>query len=271
MLREEIILDEEPLIFDINIVQGKPNSYRKTNRALICPFCQTNELTDIYEKEGDMIWLHNKFPTLRDTVQTVLIESGNHVGDITTYTPKYNRDLMRFALKCFKQMNKQKLFKSVLWYKNYGPHSGGSLSHPHMQIVGLKKQDGYRYICEKNFIGITVFNGKDIEVNISTYPVQGYIEFNFNLLKISGLERWSDWIQSGTKYLLNVLSGGRCDSYNLFFYPREDQKICAKLIARFAAPPYFIGYKLSQVDNKEKLVEEATSFKHFFNHGSRLD
>lgn len=257
-------MENDPLIFDVNIAKEKPNSYRKTKNKSGCPFCAPDELSNIYDRNGDMIWLRNKYSTLRDTVQTVLIESSDHQGDITTYSTKQNRALMRFSLACFNKMRKQEEFRSTLWYKNFGPQSGGSLIHPHMQIVGLKKQDGYHYLSEKNFNGVTLFNQENVEVNIARFPVQGYIEININLLNSAGIDLWADWIQCGAKYMLTVLSNGRCDSYNLFFYPRKNNVICAKLIARFAAPPYFVGYKLSQVDNEEKLQDEAQKLRQFF-------
>lgn len=263
LVKEECLMENDPLVFEINAVKGKPNSYRKT-KCDPCPFCNVAQLTDVFERQGEMIWLKNKYPTLRDTMQTVLIESSDHQGDITTYSKAHNRALMRFALACFNRMNNSSEFKSVLWYKNYGPHSAGSLTHPHMQIVGLKQMNGYKYLHQNNFEGVSLFNNKNVEVNVSTHPVQGYIELNFNLLNALGVDLWSDWIQSGAKYMLTILSNGRCDSYNLFFYPRPHSRICAKLVARFAAPPYFVGYKLSQVDNYEKLVAEAKQFKHFF-------
>lgn len=254
-------MNTDPLIFDVKIAKEKPNSYRKHSA---CPFCTVADLSSIYAQEGDMIWLRNKYPTLRDTVQTVLIESADHQGDITTYSQKQNRALLRFSLACFNKMRSQKAFKSTLWYKNFGPQAGGSLVHPHMQIVGLKKQDGYRYLSEKNFIGYSLFNEKGVEVNISKFPIQGYIEINVNLLNSVAIALWADWIQTGAKYLLTVLANGRCNSYNLFFYPRQNNIICAKLIARFATSPYFVGYKLSQVDNEEKLIDEAQKLACFF-------
>lgn len=261
-------MENDPLVFDVNIAKDKPNSYRKVKNNSGCPFCDPAGLTHIFRREGGMIWLLNKYSTLHDTFQTVLIESCKHQGDITSYSVDYNRALMRFSLSCFNQVNNSGKFRSVLWYKNYGPHSGGSLEHPHMQIVGLKKLDGYQFIGPSAFAGITLYQHNGLEVNVCTHPVQGYIELDFNLLEESSIDEWSDWIQSGAKYMLQVLSNGRCDSYNLFFYPRSDRGICAKLISRFIVSPYFVGYKLSQVDNREKLIIEANKFKNFFASGS---
>ena len=251
----KIKLNNDPLIFEFAVAKDKPSNFNG-NKSNVCPFCDVKNLTDIYQKNGSMIWLANRFPTLKDTKQTVLIESDDHDGDVSNYPQAYNRKLMRFALACFDKMQQNNAFKSVLWYKNFGPKSNGSLSHPHMQIVGLNKEDGYKYIHENNFTGVTVFETNDIEVNFATHPVQGFQEINVNLLKRSGLNVWSDWIQSGVQYTLKKMYDGRCDSYNLFFYPNEN-KICCKIIPRFYAPPYFVGYKLSERNDDDTLRREA--------------
>lgn len=269
--KEEKNMENDPIVFELKMAKNKPQSYRKVPKTKkICPFCDVKHLTDIYKKDGEFIWLHNKFPTLRDTKQTVLIESSDHNGDIATYSQEYNRKLMRFALSCFQEMVSSGKYQSVLWYKNYGPHSGGSLIHPHMQIVGLEHEDGYKYIQPNNFEGETLFKNQDVEVNIAQHPVQGYTELNINALTLNDLDLWADWIQSGVKYMLNIMYNGRCDSYNLFFYPREDGGICAKLIMRFEAPPYFVGYKLSQVNDELTLHKEAKRFRQFFDKGSKI-
>ena len=150
-------MKNDPLVFQMSVAKRKRQSYRKDKKKNTCPFCDTENLTDIYAKEDDMIWLKNKFPTLRDTWQTVLIESNIHEGDISTYTQEHNRKLIRFSLACFEKKANNPKYESVVWYKNYGPHSGGSLIHPHMQIVGLEHEDGYKYIHPNNFEGETLF------------------------------------------------------------------------------------------------------------------
>lgn len=254
-------MNNDPLIFELATAQGKPSSFRK-DKDHTCPFCDVKNLSGIYEQEGEMIWLHNRFPTLRDTLQTVLIESSDHHGDISNYNKEYNRNLMKFALHCFKKLIATGQYKSVLWYKNFGPLSGGSLIHPHMQIVGLEHEDGYKYIHENNFTGIPVFENKLIEVNIATHPVQGYQEINLNLKSMNqeqGINLWADWIQKSVQYTLNEMYKGRCNSYNLFFYlyGNNNQSLCCKVIPRFYASPYFVGYKLSQSNDKITLKREA--------------
>jgi hypothetical protein len=131
-----------------------------------------------------------------------------------------------------------------------------------MQIVGLDKEDGYKYIHANNFTGIKVFETNNMDVNFATHPIQGFQEININLLKNSGLNFWADWIQNGVQYILEEMYGGRCDSYNLFFYPNEDG-ICCKIIPRFYAPPYFVGYKLSECNDNQTLRREANRLLNF--------
>lgn len=68
------------------------------------PFCDTEGLANIIQRDGDCIWLENKFKTLWATRQTVLIESANHDADLVTYEPDELHHVMRFALGCWQQM-----------------------------------------------------------------------------------------------------------------------------------------------------------------------
>ena len=73
------------LVFDVQQANGKPDDNRRPGTA--CPFCDTEELADIIRRDGDCIWLENKFKTLRATRQTVLIESADHDADLVIYEP----------------------------------------------------------------------------------------------------------------------------------------------------------------------------------------
>ncbi|QNQ81236.1 DUF4931 domain-containing protein [Lactobacillus sp. PV034] len=261
-------MNNDPLVFKLATAKNKPSSFRK-DKSHSCPFCDVASLDNIYQKEGDLMWLHNRFPTLKDTLQTVLIESADHNGDISNYTKAHNRKLMKFALQCFNEVISTNKYQSVLWYKNFGPLSRGSLVHPHMQIVGLEHEDGYKYIHKNNFTGISVFENERVEVNMALHPVQGYQEININLNDSQNdvaIDNWADWIQIATQYTLQEMYHSRCTSYNLFFYPYESngkKRICAKLIPRFYAPPYFVGYKLSQRNDKISLEEEGKKLFNF--------
>lgn len=256
-------MKNDPLIFELKIAKNKPSTFRK-DKSSVCPFCDVENLVDIYKQKNEMIWLHNRFPTLRNTLQTVLIESSDHHGDVTTYSRNKNRELIAFARECYWEIKNSNKFQSILWYKNYGPKSSGSLIHPHMQIVGLENEDGYKYIHPNNFEGITVIKVGNIEVNFSTHPIQGYQEININILDDSDTNLWADWIQVSAQYVLEKMYNGRTDSYNLFFYPRfEGKGFCCKIIPRFYASPYFVGYKLSQCNDDETLKQEVKKLKQF--------
>lgn len=132
-------MDKNPLVYKYSIGKRKPYDYdygnRQGNQNAGCPFCDVAHLTNIYEKDGDKIWLKNKYPTLQDTDQTILIESSDHQGDISTYTREDNQELMKFGLKCFQKMNNSGRYESVLWYKNFGPKYDGSLTHPTCRLL----------------------------------------------------------------------------------------------------------------------------------------
>ena len=81
------------LVFDTHQAQGKPDDNRRPTGY--CPFCDTASLTDVIRRDGDRIWLVNKFRTLRDTMQTIIIESSDHHGDISTYPREQNRAIDR--------------------------------------------------------------------------------------------------------------------------------------------------------------------------------
>ena len=50
-----------PLVFDVQQASGKPDDNRRPGTA--CPFCDTEELANIIRRDGDCIWLENKFKT----------------------------------------------------------------------------------------------------------------------------------------------------------------------------------------------------------------
>ena len=95
-----------------------------------------------------------------------------------TYEPDELHHVMRFAPGCWQQMIDSQQYRSVLMYKNKGPLSGGSLVHPHMQIVGLEQEDGYASLASANFEGINVWQQGRISANISTEPIMGFFEIN---------------------------------------------------------------------------------------------
>ncbi|WP_268871941.1 DUF4931 domain-containing protein [Liquorilactobacillus uvarum] len=240
------------LVFHPQIASKKPENMVHTNND--CPFCQRELLTDIIEEEQDRIWLVNKYRTLEETYQTVVIETAEHNGDITTYTDVQNRAVFKFALKAWEKTIDSEKFKSVLMYKNFGPYSGGSLRHPHMQIVGLNKIDAYRNIPKESFTGKVFYKRHGLKINISDYPIAGFTEFNVILSNSDSSEIFADAVQTVAKYVLNDYFNGKCTSYNLFFYHVED-RIVAKVVPRFMVSPYFVGFKIPQVNDCKRISQ----------------
>ena len=247
------------LIFENAAATGKPDDNRRPGTS--CPFCDVEGLENVIKRDGDRIWLMNKYRTLRDTVQTVLIESAEHEGDLTTYPRAQAREVIRFALSCWDEMISSGRFASVLMYKNFGPLSGGSLRHPHLQIVGLEHEDGYAAIRPEHFEGIEVTVLGEVHVTISLEPVMGFFEANVSMPRCAGAEvrdAFSDALQATARYVLNEHHGGRADSYNLFFYHVAGRTI-AKVMPRWVASPYYIGYRLAQGNSPERLAADAAA------------
>lgn len=246
-----------PLVFNTQInavkyAQAPQNSTR-------CPFCDTEHLTNILRISDHKIWLKNKFPTLEDAEMTVIIESDKHLGDISTYDLAENRSIFRFAFDCWDEMIQSELYQSVLMFKNFGPRSGGTLRHPHLQVVGLKNLDGYAQISPENFTGVEI-RKNGVTVTLSTEPIMGFVEFNVLISDLDKVEDLADFVHEITAYLMSDYMDGRCDSYNLFFHHLDGKYIC-KIVPRFITSPYYIGYKIPQVNRLEKLREIADEIK----------
>ena len=74
---------ENPLVFNTAIGTKKRNE-TVVPKEVLCPFCDVENLTGILKTSDHKIWLKNKFPTLKNSMMTVIIESDEHLGDIST-------------------------------------------------------------------------------------------------------------------------------------------------------------------------------------------
>lgn len=247
------------LHFDMQIGRKKPESIH--NRDASCPFCERNSLTDVLEQRDSMIWLKNKFPVLQDTVQTVLVESDECDGDWSVYSKEHVRNLLAFGVEKWMEMERSKEFQSVLFFKNHGPYSGGSIRHPHMQIVGLNQYDYLQQVKQSDFEGIVIDREDGVEVTLSTLPRAGFFEYNVVLSDRDRLGRMAEYLQILAHWILNYVNP-RFQSYNFFFYQWEG-KIVTKVVPRFVTSPLFVGYSIPQVaNNLEDVVQEIR--RHYF-------
>lgn len=108
-----------PITFNLAIGSRKPHS----GTQKICPFCHPEKLTGIMEKKGDIIWLMNKFPVFEHTWPTVIVETSDHNGELSTYEPEKLHEVISFGLSHWLKLESDKRFKSVLYFRNYGPGS----------------------------------------------------------------------------------------------------------------------------------------------------
>lgn len=235
------------LLFDSQVGDAKFQSIKDQNNGQ-CPFCNYEMLEEILDREGDILLVKNKYPILQDTYPTVLIEGKDCNAQLSDYPKEHLYSLMTFGVKKWLEMIDSGLYKSVVFFKNHGPNSGGTLRHPHMQIIGLKYIDYLEYgTTPANFQGITIHRLPGVELNLSTTPRIGFYEFNIILQDLSRIDRMSDYIQDTTRYLLNNFRN--CQSYNLFFYKLENT-VTVKIVPRFVTSPLFIGYSIPQITTR---------------------
>ncbi|GKQ43250.1 DUF4931 domain-containing protein [Companilactobacillus sp. RD055328] len=254
----------DKLIFNPKVAKNKPRDVSERRNITTCPFCNTEELVDIMKIDGSKIWLMNKFRTLENTFQTVVIESDKHDGDFSNYSDDEANDIVEFAIDAWQEMIDSKKYKSVAMFKNFGPYSGGSLHHPHLQIVGFDNIDCMKNIESFNFEGTNVVSEKGVSMNISDNPIMGFVELNIILHDKAKMTTFSKWINNGISYFINDYQNGRCNSYNLFFYQNKND-IVAKIVPRYNDSPYFVGYKIPQVNCDQRVIELTKELQNYIN------
>ena len=241
------------LVYQKALGLGKPSDFGKVKD--ICPFCDYKDFENIIATSGEAIWTRNKYPVLANTQQTLIIETDKHDAHLGNYEKEEAYNMLKFAFAAWEKMKENKNFKSVIFYKNHGPLSGGTLSHAHLQIVGLEEVDAYEKIRQVNFEGIDVIKEEALEVNFSTQPFCGTRETNILLEKKDFEEyfpRFCEIIQKVFSYHLEM----HIFSFNLFVYDFEDQYI-VKFTTRFPTAPYFVGFGIPQVIDADSLRAES--------------
>ncbi|MDQ0218806.1 DUF4931 domain-containing protein [Peribacillus cavernae] len=233
---------------------GKQKPRTISNREIACPFCATEGLENIIAQAGPIILLENKYKTLQDTFQTVLIETDECDSELSMYSKDHLYTLFSFGIEHWMKLERSGNYRSVLFFKNHGPMSGGTIRHPHMQIVGLENVDYKQNVKEENFEGLIIHKDEEVKFNISSHPIKGFYEFNVMIRDLININKMADCIQMAVKYLLNHFQF-KCESYNLFFY-HLDSFIACKIMPRFVTSPYFAGYTIPQVTNDIEMVSE---------------
>lgn len=234
------------LVFDTNIGGTKPVTVVEKGHK--CPFCCRDELEGIIAEDGPILLLANKYPVLQDTVQTVLIETDDCASELSLYPKDHLHRVIRFGTEKWLDMIAGGEFTSVLFFKNHGPNSGGSIRHPHMQIVGLRHLDYTANIPPASLEGIVISRDGGVELTIADKPLVGFVELNIKLADLGQIDRLADYLQICAHYFLHHLNR-HCNSYNIFFYYIGGQ-ITAKIMPRFVTSPIYIGYAVPQLSTR---------------------
>lgn len=242
-----------PLTFLFNISKQKPNSI--LNRDTICPFCHREMLDKVLVDAKDILIVLNKYPTIVDAFQTVLIETDDCNADFSNYDIEHIKRVLKIGLDYWFNLEKSGQYKSVVFFKNFGPLSGGSIKHSHMQIVGLKNIDYRLTLKDEYFEGKEIFKKDNCILNISTHPRSSFTEFNIILNNLDDLTTIASFIKIVVHYLLNNFIV-KCHSYNMFFYQFKEKIIC-KIVPAFVSSPYFTGYGVTQIsDSMYRIIHD---------------
>lgn len=239
--------------FDVTLGSQKPENI--IDRAAACPFCDVAHLTDIIATDGDIILLRNKYNVIKSADQFVIIESHDCHADMPSYSREHMRRLIRFGLSHWKQMIASGRYEAVLFFKNYGPLSGGTIRHPHMQLIGFPELRTDLLFSPVEFDGITIMEKNGVILNASTCPRVGFGELNILPHEDADVDTLADFIQISVDYMMHYFNK-RCNSYNIFFY-HGGTRFYVKVMPRFATSPLFIGYNIHFLPNNlERIVEE---------------
>ena len=234
-------MDSNFMGVDVSAARQKPETIRHKEES--CPFCDREHLTGVIETEGDMVFLRNKYNVIEGADQFVLIEGRVCHSDMPSYTKEHMHALIRFGLRMWQRLKKSGRYEAVLFFKNYGPLSGGTIRHPHMQLIGLPHVKKELLCRPEEFEGPVIHERDGVTLNVSDVPRIGFWEFNIlppEDLTPAAIDTTADFIQIIVDFLTHHF-GSQTQSYNIFFYDL-DGRIAVKLLPRFATPPIYVGY-----------------------------
>ena len=251
--------------FNTDIGRQKPENIIHSDAA--CPFCATDELTDIIATDGDIILLKNKYNVIEEADQFVLIEGKDCSADIPSYTSDHMHRLIAFGMEHWERMRTSGKYDTVLFFKNYGPYSGGTIRHPHMQLVGFPAFRQELAFHRSEFEGLPVDERDGVALNLSTEPRVGFWELNIVPADARATAAIADYIQIGVDFFMNAFRRP-LTSYNIFFY-NEGSDIFIKIMPRFATSPVFIGYNIRLLPSNLTEMRDLMRAKYFENNRPR--
>jgi len=243
--------------FNTDIGRTKPENLVHADAA--CPFCDVEHLTGIIDTDDDIIFLRNKYNVIEHADQFVLIEGRDCDSDMPDYTAEKMRRVIKMGVRHWKNLLASGKYEEVLFFKNYGIMSGGTIRHPHMQLVGFPRLNSDLLFDEAELRGIVIGERDGVELNISNCPRVGFGELNVVVEPGGSLDALADFIQVAVHYVKNFFNK-RTNSYNIFFY-RRAEKIFAKVMSRYVTSPYFVGYNIHFLPNNvERIAAEIREY-----------
>ena len=245
--------------FNTDVGRTKPATLFRAETA--CPFCDVEHLTNIIDTDDDIIFLKNKYKVIEEADLFVLIEGRECNSDMPDYSKEKMRRVIKMGVKHWQKLLASGKYEEVLFFKNFGVMSGGTIRHPHMQLVGFPKLKSELLFDEAELRGIVIAERDGVEFNISNCPRVGFGELNVVVEAGGSLDALADFLQVAVHYVMNFFNK-RCTSYNIFFY-RRAEKIFAKVMPRYATSPYFVGYNIHFLPNNvERIAAEIR--EHYF-------
>ncbi|MFP7487292.1 DUF4931 domain-containing protein [Priestia filamentosa] len=252
--------------FKTNTAKQKPNTL--INQQHKCPFCDRETLVkeqNSLKQTKDFLIVENKFPVMEGSFATVLIEHLSCDEHIGTYSVEYLTELLNFAIDYCKELESTAKYQSVAFFKNHGIFSGGSIKHPHMQIVGFESLDYKVDINPNNFVGASVIENDLVDWNVSSFPrAEGY-EFNIIIKDTKRIDVLAFLIQKTVQFILESLNT-KYQCYNLAFF-FEDDSITVKVISRGPTSVLLLGFEIHQTpDNLEEVAHRLKEYASKSNH-----
>ncbi len=245
--------------FNTDIGATKPENL--VHAEAKCPFCDVEHLTDIIETDGDIIFLKNKYNVIEGADQFVLIEGSYCLSDMPAYPKEKMRRVIKMGVRQWQKLLASGRYEEVLFFKNYGLMSGGTIRHPHMQLVGFPKLNSELLFDEAELRGVVIAQSGGVELNISNCPRVGFGELNVVVEAGGSLDAAADFLQIAVHYAMNHFNK-KIQSYNIFFYHRGE-KIFAKVMPRYATSPYFVGYNIHFLPNNIERIAKEIQEKYF--------
>lgn len=251
-LKRGIPMEINVVRFDMALGHQKPENI--IHQENDCPFCHPETLTDIIDTEDEFIFLRNKYNVLENADQFVLVEAASCGIDMPDYSLDHMTRLLHFGIRHWQRLQASGAYEAVIFFKNHGHLSGGTMRHPHMQIVGFQRIHPTLLTDRDSFQGVTVLERNNVLLNASTHPRIGFGEFNI-IAPPNAVDTLADFLQKTIAFIRDRFPRSQ-DSYNLFFYSLDD-KIAVKALPRFPTSPLLVGYDIRLLpSNFEKTVAQ---------------